>query len=92
MFDFEKFDMTHLNEGFQWTMSQSWYNEKNPTLTHREKFRRTLALYEAAIEYNWPLSNSLQVVNELHSTLVNWKKIQPIILPRKRIISIEKLK
>lgn len=91
-FEFEKFNMEQLNEGFQWTMSQSWYNEKNPTLTHREKFRRTLALYEAAIEYNWPLSNSLQVINELHSTLLNWQKIQPNILPRKRIISIEKLK
>ena len=56
-------------------MSTSWKVPANPDLTHKEKFRRTLAIYEAAIENNWPLTNRLQSLHELQSTILSWKSV-----------------
>jgi len=43
----------------------AWKVESNPDLTHREKLRRTLAIYEAAIENRWPLNNKIKNLQEL---------------------------
>jgi hypothetical protein len=51
----------------------AWKVPHNPDLTHKEKFRRTIALYEAAIDNNWPLTNQLQSLHELRSTIISWK-------------------
>jgi len=61
----------------------SWHVPTNPELTHKEKFRRTVALYEAAIDYKWPLTNCLQSINELKSVVSSMSQEQHFLLPRR---------
>jgi len=63
----------------------SWYVPTNPDLTHKEKFRRVLALHEEAIKYKWPLTNCLQSLHELQSHLESMIKVEKFIKPRKII-------
>lgn len=67
------------------TVSRSWYSPANPDLTHREKLRRVLALYEEAIKYKWPLTNCLQKINEIRSVALTMSESAKYILPRKVI-------
>ena len=43
----------------------AWRSKSNPELTHKEKIRRTLAIYEAAIDNDWPLNNRIKNLQEL---------------------------
>lgn len=63
----------------------AWYVSDNPDLTHKEKFRRVLALHEQAIKYKWPLTNCLQSLHELQSLLEATIKFEKSIKPRKII-------
>jgi hypothetical protein len=63
--------------------AQSWTVPTNPALTHKEKFRRVLALYEEAIKYKWPLTNCLQSLNELESSLKITIKNKPNLISKK---------
>jgi hypothetical protein len=78
-FEFDQFMGGNIGPELQMT---SW---RSPDLDHKEKFRRTLALYEAAIKYNWPLTNCLQNITELKSVVDKWIHNQHKILPRKVI-------
>lgn len=49
---------------------------RDSNMSYREKFRRTLALYEAAIKYKWPLTNSIQNLNELKQKIDAWTQVQ----------------
>ena len=79
------FDDLHDSSSIE-LQSLTWYSESNPLLTHQENFRRTLALYKAAIENNWPLTNRLQQLHQLKATLTAWTN--NTILP-KSIIPIK---
>lgn len=48
-----------------------WVSRSQPTLTHKEKFQRTLNLYKEVIKYNWPLVNRKQKLRELEASLIN---------------------
>jgi hypothetical protein len=63
--------------------ARSWTVPTNPDLTHKEKFRRVLALYEEAIKYKWPLTNCLQCLNELESSLKITIKNKPNLISKK---------
>ena len=75
-FEFDQFMGSAVVPELQMT---SWrpYN-----FDHKEKFRRTLALYETAIKHNWPLTNCLQNLNELKSVVDIWIQNQQKIRPR----------
>lgn len=47
----------------------SWLNPRNPGLTHKEKFRRTLAVYDTAIQNQWPLHDRVAKLMELKSNM-----------------------
>ena len=47
----------------------AWLNPRNPGLTHKEKFRRTLAVYDTAIQNQWPLHNRISKLMELKTTM-----------------------
>jgi hypothetical protein len=64
-------------------LARSWKVPSNPDLTHKEKFRRVLALYEEAIKYKWPLTNCLQSLNEVESSLKITIKNKPNIVSKK---------
>lgn len=80
-FHFEEFSYDVSIE----TRSRSWYTPTNPTLTHTEKLRRVLALYEEAIKYKWPLTNCLQNLSEIKSAVLSLTEYKKYILPRKMI-------
>lgn len=67
-------------------MSTAWRVPTNPDLTHREKFRRSLAIYETALEYNWPLVNPLQKISELKQYVTKWVQLQDHIVPQKQFL------
>lgn len=67
-------------------MATAWYNPGNPTLTHKEKFRRSLAIYETAMRYNWPIANPLMRINELKLYITKWLDLQDHIAPNKKFI------
>lgn len=69
-------------------LARFWFTPSNPELTHREKYRRVLALYEEAIKYKWPLTDCLQNLNELKAAVASIIKQEPYIKPRK-IIPLE---
>ena len=48
-----------------------WVSRSQPTLTHKEKFQRTLNLYKEVIKYNWPLVNRKQKLRELEASLIS---------------------
>ena len=50
----------------------AWISRNRPELTHYEKFRRTLAIYEEAIRHNWPINNRLHKARELKGTISNF--------------------
>lgn len=88
-FDLEKFNGHDVPMQVVLT---SWKVPANPDLTHKEKFRRTLAIYEAAIENNWPLVNRLQNLNELRSLVKNWGEQSSKYIVRKVIPIIDGVK
>jgi hypothetical protein len=47
----------------------TWLNPANPSLTHQEKFRRTIAIYETAIKKRWPVHNRTARLLELQTTM-----------------------
>jgi hypothetical protein len=47
-----------------------WISKSQPDLQHKEKFRRTLALYKEAIKYKWPLVNRKHKLMELESAVL----------------------
>lgn len=49
--------------------TSAWISIKQPELTHREKFRRTLAVIETAIANDWPIHNRTQKISELRSVM-----------------------
>jgi hypothetical protein len=60
----------------------AWRSKSNPELTHKEKIRRTLAIYEAAIDNDWPLNNRIKNLQELKYFIDAFAKIpkpKPII-------------
>jgi hypothetical protein len=81
IFEFETFSHNTSAE----LIGRSWYVPTNPDLTHHEKYRRVLALYEEAIKYNWPITNCLQSLHELKSAVISSQKHEQYILPRKII-------
>jgi hypothetical protein len=66
----------------------AWRSKSNPELTHKEKIRRTLAIYEAAIDNDWPLNNRIKNLQELKyfidafAKIPNPKTIIPIQLQK----------
>jgi hypothetical protein len=61
MFDLDHAAYTDYPE-IKWA---AWKVASNPDLTHKEKLRRTLAIYEAAIKNDWPLTNKIKNLQEL---------------------------
>jgi hypothetical protein len=53
----------------------AWRSKSNPELTHKEKIRRTLAIYEAAIDNDWPLNNRIKNLQELKYFINAFSKI-----------------
>jgi hypothetical protein len=49
--------------------AMAWLNPHNPQLTHKEKFRRTLAVYDTAIRNRWPVHNRIAKLLELRTTM-----------------------
>lgn len=47
----------------------AWISRSRPELTHHEKMRRTLAIFEAALEHDWPINNCAIKLNELLRTI-----------------------
>ena len=78
-FEYEHFDSPDITNEVRMT---AW---TAPGLDHREKFRRTVAIYEAAIKYNWPLTNCLQSVTELREIVRMWIDLQDRVVPRRVI-------
>lgn len=78
-FEFEQFTHDVAPDVYM----SAWHVPGNPELTHKEKFRRTVALYEAAMDYNWPLTNCLQNINELKSAISSMHKSQQFLVPRR---------
>jgi hypothetical protein len=58
---------------------------RSPGLDQREKFRRTLNLYNEAIKYKWPLTNCLQNISSLNSVVDSWINNQHKIVSKKTI-------
>jgi hypothetical protein len=78
-FEFDHFDVPDISYELQMT---SWHSKG---LDHREKFRRTVAIYEAAIKYNWPLTNCIQSITELKQIVETWNTHQHVMRARKVI-------
>jgi Radical SAM superfamily len=89
LFEFENFD--HFRDPDQLPPYFKGTTWKSNDTSHKEKFRRTLALYEAAIEHDWPLTNCLQSLNELKRVVDTWSQIMPVQSCAKNIIQIKSL-
>lgn len=50
----------------------NWISLSNPSLTFKERYRRTLAITEEAIQYNWNLNNTHLRLNEIKKVLANY--------------------
>jgi hypothetical protein len=46
-----------------------WMNKKNPELDMHERYRRSLAVFEEAIKYNWNITNKQTKLRELKSAI-----------------------
>jgi hypothetical protein len=51
----------------------AWVSRSRPELTHHEKMRRTLAIFEQAVRYDWPINNAMIKINELLRTIQGFK-------------------
>ena len=51
-----------------------WMNQKNPELTIIERYRRSLAVIEHAIKYNWNITNKQTKLNELKSAIESYQR------------------
>lgn len=46
-----------------------WFNKDNPELDEKERFRRSLAIWQQAIKYKWPIQEAEQKLLTLHSLI-----------------------
>jgi len=51
-----------------------WMNQKNPELTIPERYRRSLAVIEQAIKYNWSITNKQTKLNELRQAVESYHR------------------
>jgi hypothetical protein len=51
-----------------------WMNKKNLELTMHERFRRSLAVLEEAVKYNWNITNQHTKFNELKHAVENYQR------------------
>lgn len=49
----------------------TWMSRSCPELTHHEKMRRALAIFEQALKYDWPINNCVIKLNELLKTITS---------------------
>lgn len=51
-----------------------WMNKKNLELTIPERYRRSLAVFEQAIKYNWNITNKQTKLNELKHAIESYQR------------------
>lgn len=56
--------------------TSTWVSLVRPELTHREKFRRTIAIIETAIKHKWSVHNRLQNLAELRTVMLSLLEVQ----------------
>jgi hypothetical protein len=66
----KEYTLEKLNNTNPRLSKAAWISIKRPELTHREKFRRTLAVIESAIQNDWPLHTRTQKIAELRSVMM----------------------
>lgn len=60
-----------------------WMNKKNLELTMHERFRRSLAVIEEAVKYNWNVANKINKLNELRAAIENYHRESELLgLPK----------
>ena len=65
-----EFDFDPLyNQAPSGVQRMAWVSRSRPELTHHEKMRRTLAIFEQALRYDWPINNCMIKINELLQTI-----------------------
>lgn len=55
----------------------AWQKPSNNSLSYRERLRRSLAIYREAMKYQWPITNSVQNLNELRAMALAYKGFFP---------------
>lgn len=81
-FVFEEFDDPDISDTIRY---MSWRPIHNTSLTHKEKFRRTLDIFEESIKWNWPVVEQERILMELKNAAINWKKHSSSIVKKKTI-------
>jgi hypothetical protein len=60
------FPDTSVNESIK---GLTWISPNRPELTFKERYRRTVAITEEAIKYNWNITNKVIKLNEIATVL-----------------------